>query len=100
MPAAHAKRSAPSFTIDVYRTGYYQGIGARRVASLGSFPGLHQAIPLPDPQTGKVECHWTKTTTLTTNASTGGLAGPITDSATLHGFRDVAARLPCSRVKV
>jgi hypothetical protein len=57
--------TAASFTIDIYRTGYYQGIGARFVQSLGSFPGVHQAIPSPDPVTGMVACtNWVKTTTL------------------------------------
>src|SRR5262249_17351478 len=40
--------TAPNFTIDVFRTGYYQGIGARLIQSLGSFTGIHQAIPPPD----------------------------------------------------
>jgi hypothetical protein len=57
--------TAPSFTIDIFRTGYYQGIGARLITSLGSFPGLHQAIPQPDPVTGMIACtNWTKATTL------------------------------------
>ncbi|MFL5658953.1 MAG: N,N-dimethylformamidase beta subunit family domain-containing protein [Ktedonobacteraceae bacterium] len=56
--------TAASFTIDIFRTGWYQGIGARKLASLGSFPGVHQAIPPPDPVTGMVACNWTKTTTL------------------------------------
>ena len=58
--------TAPSFTIDIYRTGYYGGDGARLITSLGSFPGLHQAIPNPNPTTGLISClNWTKTTTLT-----------------------------------
>src|SRR5437868_3553232 len=57
--------TAANFTIDIFRTGWYQGIGARKMASLGSFPGVHQAIPPPDPVTGMVACKWTKTTTLT-----------------------------------
>jgi hypothetical protein len=62
--------TAPSFTIDVFRTGWYQGIGARLMASLGSFPGVHQAIPPPDPVTGMVSAaNWTKTTTLQIPAS-------------------------------
>jgi hypothetical protein len=57
--------TAPSFTINVYRTGWYGGVGARLVQSLGSFPGVHQAIPLPNATTGMVSCTgWTKTTTL------------------------------------
>src|SRR4029079_12968075 len=46
--------TAASFTIDIFRTGYYGGVGARLVQSLGSFPGVHQAIPPPDPVTGMV----------------------------------------------
>ena len=57
--------TSPSFTIDIYRTGYYQGIGARLVQSLGSFTGVYQPIPAPDPVTGMVACsNWTATTTL------------------------------------
>src|SRR5258706_566376 len=41
--------TAASFTIDIFRTGWYQGIGARKLASLGNFLGVHQAIPPPDP---------------------------------------------------
>ena len=58
--------TAPSFTIDIFRTGYYGGAGARLITSLGSFPGLHQAIPAPNPITGMISCtNWTKTTSLT-----------------------------------
>jgi Abnormal spindle-like microcephaly-assoc'd, ASPM-SPD-2-Hydin len=55
----------PSFSIDIYRTGWYHGNGARKITSLGTFTGVHQAIPTPDPVTGMVSCNWTKTTTLT-----------------------------------
>jgi hypothetical protein len=57
--------TAPNFTVDIYRTGYYQGIGARLVQSMGSFTGHHQAIPSPDAVTGIVACtNWVKSTTL------------------------------------
>jgi len=57
--------TAPSFTIDILRTGWYGGLGARLVTSLGSFAGVHQAIPPPDAVTGMVAAtSWTKTTTL------------------------------------
>ena len=58
--------TAPSFTIEIFRTGWYQGIGARRVASLGSFPGVQRPIPAPNPVTGMVAAtSWPKTTTIT-----------------------------------
>src|SRR5438445_272370 len=56
--------TAASTTIDIFRTGWYGGVGARKMASLGSFPGVHQLIPPPDPVTGMIVCNWTKTTTL------------------------------------
>ncbi|HZC07403.1 MAG TPA: N,N-dimethylformamidase beta subunit family domain-containing protein, partial [Ktedonobacterales bacterium] len=57
--------TAANFTISVYRTGWYGGAGARLITKLGPFPGVHQAIPAPDPVTGIVACtNWTKTTTL------------------------------------
>ncbi|MBO0780431.1 MAG: choice-of-anchor D domain-containing protein, partial [Ktedonobacteraceae bacterium] len=57
--------TAPSFTIDIFRTGWYGGLGARLITSMGSFTGVHRAIPSPDPVTGIVACNWPKTTTLT-----------------------------------
>ena len=39
--------TAASVTIDIFRTGWYGGVGARKVASLGTFPGVHQVIPSP-----------------------------------------------------
>ena len=61
--------TAPTFTIDIYRTGWYGGVGARNMTSLGTFPGLHQAIPLPDPVTGIVVCKWVKSTTFVVPAT-------------------------------
>lgn len=50
--------TAPSFTIDIYRTGYYGRAGARKITSLGSFPGVQQPIPNPDPVTGIIPSNW------------------------------------------
>jgi hypothetical protein len=61
--------TAPSLAIDIYRTGWYGGVGARKVLSLGSFPGLHQPIPPPDAVTGMIACNWTKTATLNVPAN-------------------------------
>lgn len=57
---------AASFTINIFRTGYYGGDGARLITSLGSFPGMAQPIPAPDPTTGMVSCTgWKPATTIT-----------------------------------
>jgi len=81
--------TAPSFTIDIFRTGYYQGIGARLVQPLGSFTGLHQAIPAPDRVTGIIACtNWTKTTTLQIPATwvTGVYLAKLTSSTGYSSF--------------
>jgi len=81
--------TAPNFTIGIYRTGYYQGIGARLIESLGSFPGLQQAIPTPDPVTGLIACTgWKATTSLTipSNWVTGVYLAKLTSSTGNSSF--------------
>src|SRR5436190_3384808 len=55
---------ASSFVIDVYRIGYYQGLGGRHLARLGPFPGKPQEVPAPGPRRLR-ECRWESCTTLT-----------------------------------
>jgi hypothetical protein len=50
--------SAPRYTIDVFRMGWYAGAGARQVAGPIARDGITQAVPSPDPVTGLVECAW------------------------------------------
>src|SRR5947209_2130527 len=81
--------TAPSFTINIYRTGYYGGAGARLISSLGSFPGLHQVIPAPDKVTGIISCsNWTRTTTLNIPSSwvTGVYLAKLTSSTGKSSF--------------
>lgn len=55
---------ASPFVIDVYRLGYYQGLGGRHVLQLGPFPGSVQPDPSVGPQRLR-ECLWEPCTTLT-----------------------------------
>ena len=50
--------AAPTFTLDIFRMGYYGGLGARRMLNTVTLPGRAQVIPPPDPITGLVECNW------------------------------------------
>ncbi|MEQ1860568.1 MAG: N,N-dimethylformamidase beta subunit family domain-containing protein [Chthoniobacteraceae bacterium] len=55
---------AARFTIEIFRTGYYGGRGARLMTKLGPF----DAKPQPDPPVGERrlrECKWEPSTTLT-----------------------------------
>ena len=51
--------SEPSYTIDLFRLGYYGGLGGRRVRDTVQRPGVLQPVPAPDPTTGLIECQWT-----------------------------------------
>ena len=56
-----------SYTIEVFRMGWYGGLGGRRETQPVTLPGIAQPIPAPDPNTGMIECNWTSQYTLTTN---------------------------------
>jgi chitodextrinase len=58
-----------SFTVDVYRIGWYQGLGARLMQQVGPLNGVQQpACPL-NASTGLMECGWTASYTLNTQTS-------------------------------
>ena len=50
--------ASPTYTLDIFRMGYYGGLGARRMMNTVTRPGKVQVIPSPDPATGLVECNW------------------------------------------
>ena len=55
-----------AFQIEIFRTGCYDGRGARLMQTLGPFQG--EAQPVPEPARGDrqlIECQWKSTTTLT-----------------------------------
>jgi hypothetical protein len=49
---------AASYSIDIYRLGYYQDLGARKVATISPSASLPQNQPacLTDPSTGLIDC--------------------------------------------
>lgn len=57
----------PSYTIDVYRMGWYGGAGARLVKGGIRLTGVRQIMPTPDPETGLIECDWLPSYDLTTD---------------------------------
>jgi hypothetical protein len=48
-----------SFTLDIYRMGYYGGNGGRKMMSLGPVNGIAQPTP-PDGEKNLRDCKWTK----------------------------------------
>ncbi|MEZ0266108.1 MAG: N,N-dimethylformamidase beta subunit family domain-containing protein [Phycisphaerae bacterium] len=68
------------FTIDIYRTGYYDGAGGRHMTTLGPFDGKNQ----PDPPVGPNrlrECRWDVSTELKIPADwpSGVYVGKLTE---------------------
>jgi hypothetical protein len=50
----------PSYAIEIYRMGWYGGLGARLVAGPIVRSGVSQVIPVEDPNNGLlIECNWT-----------------------------------------
>jgi hypothetical protein len=58
-----------TFSFDLFRIGWYQGLGGRLVQHVGPLNGTTQPTCPMDPTSGMIECHWTPSYTLTTAAS-------------------------------
>jgi hypothetical protein len=54
-----------SYSINIYRLGWYQGIGARLLQQVSGLNGVAQPACPPDPTTGLIECAWSPSYTLT-----------------------------------
>jgi hypothetical protein len=50
--------AAPTYTLEVFRMGWYDGLGARRVFGPVTLQGTQQPMPATDPETGLVDCAW------------------------------------------
>lgn len=65
------KSGDPStFRIEIYRSGYYGGDGARLFSVVHGLPGVLQPLCVKDSQTGLIDCsNWSTSATITTTAS-------------------------------
>jgi len=84
--------AAQHYTIDVFRMGWYGGLGARRLAGPIDRAGTAQAIPAPDPSTGLVECHWRDPYTLQTRDANGPWPSGVYLARATIGASTAAAR--------
>lgn len=60
---------AQTYTIDVYRIGWYGGAGGRLVKHVGRLRGLSQPVCPLDAATGMIECNWVPAFRLRTGAT-------------------------------
>lgn len=65
----YVNTAEPTYTVDVFRLGWYGGIGGRRMTNTVTRTGIRQVIPTPHPVTGRVECKWTSNHRVTTGTS-------------------------------
>ena len=64
----YVNTAAPSYTVQIFRMGWYGGRGARRVFGPVSARGSAQPVPIPDPETGLVDCSWQSPVTFAVEA--------------------------------
>jgi len=64
--------SNSSFNIEIFRTGWYGGVGARRLTTVSNVAGVRRSTPTPDAN-GMVECNWPSSYTL--NVPTSWVSG-------------------------
>ncbi|MDH3459688.1 MAG: hypothetical protein OEM00_01685 [Burkholderiaceae bacterium] len=62
----YVNTKAPTFALEVFRMGWYQGMGARRVLGPTVIAGTVQVVPTVEPQTGLIDCAWANPYPLTT----------------------------------
>jgi hypothetical protein len=53
-----ASTADATYTLSIYRMGWYGGTGGRRVLGPKTLPGVLQVTPDPDPVTGVISCQW------------------------------------------
>jgi hypothetical protein len=57
----------PTYTLEIFRMGWYGGTGGRRITQPVVLTGHKQTIPTLDPTTGFSECNWSFPYVLTTS---------------------------------
>ena len=81
-------KPAQTFTIDVYRIGWYQGLGGRLMQHIGPLSGTQQPTCPTNATTGMIECNWAPAYTLTTQLSwtSGAYVAVLTNSQQFQNY--------------
>ncbi|HKV32266.1 MAG TPA: N,N-dimethylformamidase beta subunit family domain-containing protein [Candidatus Dormibacteraeota bacterium] len=74
---------AQTYTIDIFRLGWYQGLGGRLMRHVGPRSGTKQAACIPDQTTGLIACNWSGGFNLSipTSWTSGVYVGLLTSAA-------------------
>jgi hypothetical protein len=83
-----------TYTIDVYRMGWYQGLGGRLMQHIGPLSGSKQTTCPTDATTGMIECHWAAAYVLATQTSwtSGVYLALLTNSQGYKNYINFAVR--------
>lgn len=54
----YVNTTAPAFHVEVYRMGFYQGLGGRLITRSAEVPGIQQAAASFTPGINMIECQW------------------------------------------
>lgn len=81
-------KPAQTYTIDIYRLGWYQGLGGRLMQHVGPLTGVQQPACPVDATTGLIECQWAPSYSLTTQSSwTSGIyVAVLTNAASFQNY--------------
>src|SRR5262245_14127006 len=78
-------KDAQTYTIDVYRIGWYQGLGGRLIQHIGPLVGVQQPSCPTNATTGMIECNWAAVYTLATQTSwTSGIYLAVLTNAQMY----------------
>src|SRR5216684_1602405 len=77
-----------TYTIDVYRIGWYGGAGGRQRLHVGPLAGIQQAACPTDATTGMIACTWTPayTTTIPSDWTSGVYLALLTNAAGYQNY--------------
>jgi hypothetical protein len=87
-------KPAQTYSIDVYRIGWYGGLGGRLLLHAGPFTGISQSACLPDATTGLIACNWTPSYTMTIAATwtSGVYMAVLTNAAGYQNYVNFVVR--------
>jgi cellulose synthase/poly-beta-1,6-N-acetylglucosamine synthase-like glycosyltransferase len=66
----YVNTTAPSYRLNIYRMGWYGGLGAREVLAASHYQGRQQPEPSRETDSGLIECRWEDPIELTIPGST------------------------------
>src|SRR5207249_1576140 len=83
-----------TYTIDIYRIGWYQGLGGRLMQRIGPLPGTEQPPCPADARAGLIACAWSPGYTLTVpaNWTSGVYLGLLTNSHNYQNYVNFVVR--------